>query len=97
MLLVEPLLDVLNDETSFPANTTCTGLEVTPLSTTRVTFVGLESAHVISSVIPPRTRAPIIDPVGQAEGRAGKRLMVRGIEVSATSSACRSPFYEIES
>lgn len=92
IVLVDPLLDVLNDVIFFPANTTCTGLEAAPLSTVIVTFVGLEFAHAISTVMPPRVRAPFSEPVDQAVGSAGRRAMVSGMEVSATSGAWISAF-----
>lgn len=86
-LVVEKLL------TTFPAYTTWTFRTTAPESTFIAALVSLPPDHWKSTVIPPRTRAPLIDPVGHWLGSAGRRVTVKGVEILATSGAWRSAFY----
>jgi hypothetical protein len=87
-------LAAVNEANTRPLYTTLTGLCLTflPASTVRVAPVSLPLLHLTSTVIPPRTRAPRMDPDGHCAGRAGRRVMVSGEVMLATSGACKRPF-----
>jgi hypothetical protein len=62
-------------------------------STWKDALVGLPAFHARFTVIPPRVRAPFIEPVDHWLGRAGNRVMTRGVDMVGTSGACRSAFW----
>jgi hypothetical protein len=85
---------VVKELRTLPPYTTCTGLLLAFVSTFSVAFLGFPPLHCKSSVIPPRTRAPLIAPEDHCLGSAGSRVMVRGMDKVGTSGAWRSAFYK---
>lgn len=89
-------LDAVNASSTRPAYTTWTGrcLMLAPKSTVNVALDALPRLHARSTVIPPRTRAPRIEPEGHWAGSAGSRVITSGEVVLDTSGACRRAFWQ---
>lgn len=79
--------DVVNDPTTFPAYITRTGRWTMFASTIIEINLGFPPLHFKSTDMPPRTRAPLIDPVDHCLGRAGRIVIVRSVPMLATSGA----------
>ena len=92
-------LDAVNAPSIRPAYTTWTGrcLTLAPESTLSVALDALPRLHAMSTVIPPRTRAPRIEPEGHCAGSEGSKVITRGEEMLGTSGACKRAFCKYES
>jgi hypothetical protein len=82
----------VNDATTLLPKTICTGRGAAFASTCKEPLVGFPAAHCRFIVIPPRVRAPFMDPDAHWVGRAGRRVMTRGVETVGTSGACKIAF-----
>jgi len=83
-----------NELSRRPEYTTITGRDRTvfPESTVNVAAFSFPLLQVKSTVMPPRMRAPRIDPFDHCMGRAGRRVTTSGVSKLATSGACMSAF-----
>jgi len=95
MTLLNPAL-VLNWANTRPTYTIRTFLGTIFWSTLNTAFVAIPFFHARSTVIPPRTRAPRINPCDHCKGSAGKSVTVRVVSKVGTSIACNNAFYEYE-
>lgn len=84
----------MNSASIRPAYMTWTGrcLTLAPESTLSAALDALPRLHARSTVIPPRTRAPRIEPEGHCAGSAGSKVITSGEEMLGTSGACKRAF-----
>jgi len=78
---------------TFPAYIISSFLGLAWLATARTTFMGFKSCQYKSTMMPPRSRVPWIEPFGHWEGSAGSSVIFNGVSRVGTSGACSKAFY----
>ena len=89
---MNPLV-AMNSATTLPASTICTVRPLASESAVNRAFDSLPLFHAMFTEIPPRTRAFVMYPEGHCGGKAGRRVIVKGVEKFGTSGACSRAFW----